>query len=203
MSSHTPAIPFVAALRVLHEKRRNEIIVTTMGSGREWTEFESHPLDLVYVPSSMGQATSLGLGLALAHPNRRIIVCNGDGSMLMNLGSLVTITSQQPKNLTVLLMDNSVYEVTGRQPTPGSAEIRKDDSHVRFSDIARSCGFRQVLEFDDLEEWKRRAADVLHLDGPVFCCLKVAPVEGDFGPRSPGPAWQRAQDFRNHLLTEV
>ena len=55
------------------------------------------PLDVVFVPSAMGHATSLGLGLALAQPNRRVIVCNGDGSMLMNLGSLVSISGARPR----------------------------------------------------------------------------------------------------------
>ena len=201
MSDRTQSMSLVAALRVLHETRQDEIIVTTMGSGREWTQFEPHPLDLVYVPSSMGQATSVGLGLALAQPGRRIVVCNGDGSMLMNLGSLVTITSQQPKNMVLLLFDNGVYEVTGRQATPGAAELRADHCDTRFAEIAQACGFRETVEIWDLEEWKQRVNDILHAVGPIFCCLKVAPVEGDVGPKSPGPAWQRTSSFRDQFRT--
>ena len=82
------------AVEVLHAVRRDEVVVTTMGSAREWQKLGKHPLDLIYVPSSMGQGTALALGIALAQPKRQVVVCNGDGSMLMNLGSLVTITAQ-------------------------------------------------------------------------------------------------------------
>ena len=64
-----------------------------MGTAREWMTQGMQPRDLVFVPSAMGHAPSIGLGLALARPNLRVIVCNGDGSMLMNLGSLVTIAA--------------------------------------------------------------------------------------------------------------
>ena len=67
--------------------------MTTMAAAREWQKLQKQPLDFVLVPSSMGQATALGLGIALAQPEQKVIVCNGDGSMLMNLGSLVTITA--------------------------------------------------------------------------------------------------------------
>src|SRR5579872_4830965 len=128
------------AVEVLHEVRRDEVVVTTMGSAREWQKLGKHPLDLIYVPSSMGQGTALALGIALAQPKRQVVVCNGDGSMLMNLGSLVTITAQAPANLTVLVLDNGVYEVTGAQPTLAAAPLRTDKAPVDFAAIARACG---------------------------------------------------------------
>ena len=73
----------VEALEVLRAHRTEEVVVTTMGPSREWMRLSAHPLDFNYVPSSMGQATSLGLGVALAQPNRKVVVCNGDGSMLI------------------------------------------------------------------------------------------------------------------------
>ena len=94
MSDPSSGMPLPEVLQILHEARRDEVVVATMGSGREWSKFAPHPLDLVYVPSSMGQATSVGLGIALAQPDRKVVVCNGDGSMLMNLGSLVTINKK-------------------------------------------------------------------------------------------------------------
>lgn len=87
------------SLKALRSARTDEIVVTVMGAAREWMTLSSHALDFIYVPSSMGQASSLGLGLALAQPNRRVIVCNGDGSTLMNPGPLVTITAQGPSSL--------------------------------------------------------------------------------------------------------
>ncbi|MGQ0641086.1 MAG: thiamine pyrophosphate-dependent enzyme [Gemmatimonadaceae bacterium] len=145
--------------------------------------------------SRMGHATSLGLGLALAQPQRRVIVCNGDGSMLMNLGSLVTITSQAPANLVVLVFDNGVYEVTGAQPTPGSASGRSLGTRVDFAAIARGAGFTAVYHFADSASWSATAHEVLRASGPVFVWLDVRPVPGRPGPRSPGPAVERAEAF--------
>src|SRR5579862_8847948 len=95
------------ALVVVRDLRRDhDVVVATMAAARDWMAMGSHPLDFIFVPSCMGHATSLGLGLALAQPQRRVIVLNGDGSMLMNLGSLATITAAAPPNLTVILLDN-------------------------------------------------------------------------------------------------
>ena len=114
-------MPLVEAIGVVHRARREEdVVISAMGAAREWMALGTGPLDWVFVPSSMGQATALGLGLALARPDRRIIVLNGDGGMLMNLGSLVTISACAPANLVILLFDNGVYEITGAQPTPSS-----------------------------------------------------------------------------------
>lgn len=71
-----------------------------------------------YTWGSMGIASSIGLGLALARPDARVIVLDGDGALLMNLGSLATIGLLQPRNLTVVVMDNEAYATTGGQPTP-------------------------------------------------------------------------------------
>src|SRR6476620_7398706 len=101
-----------------------------MATARDWMTLPQHPLDVVFVPSAMGHATSLGLGIALAQPARRAIVCNGDGSMLMNLGSLVSIVGSGASNLVVVVFDNGIYEVTGAQPTPAS-------NCVDFAAIAR------------------------------------------------------------------
>ena len=145
-----------------------------------------HPLDIVFVPSAMGHATSLGLGLALAQPDRRVIVCNGDGSMLMNLGSLVSIAGAGATNLVVVVFDNGVYEVTGSQPTPGLGE-------VDFVAIARGSGFTSLFEFSDLDSWKAEIATVLGAPGPVFVTLRVIAEYGIPGPRSPGPAGERGR----------
>jgi sulfopyruvate decarboxylase subunit beta len=183
----------LAALRAV--RREGEVVITTMGAAREWMAMGAHPLDLVYVPSSMGQATSLGLGLALARPDRRVVVCNGDGSMLMNLGSLVTITAAGPANLAVLLLDNGVYEITGAQPTPGSPAGRAAGDRVDFAALARACGFRSVFRFADDARWREEARAVLDATGPTLAVLDVAPVPGAPGPRSPGPAGERARRF--------
>lgn len=190
------------ALRVLHESRdTDDVIVTTMGPAKTWMELGPAPTDLVLVPSAMSHATSFGLGLALAQPRRRVVVCNGDGSMLMNLGALVSITAAAPSNLVLLVFDNGVYEVTGSQPTPGAPRVRGGRGAVDFEQMARACGFASVFHFSDLEQWRRDVAAVLNASGPVFAVLDVASVPGTPGPKSPGPAGERAKRFRAALLS--
>ena len=186
----------VDALRVLRSARRaDDVVVAAMGAAREWMALGTHPLDWVFVPSSMGQATSLGLGLALARPDRRIVVLGGDGGLLMNLGSLVTITACAPANLVILLFDNGVYEVTGAQPTPAAAAGRTARDRVDFAALARASGFRAPHRFRTIEEWTGGLAGVLAAQGPTFAVLEVVPVPEARGPRSPGPAPERARAF--------
>jgi len=191
-----PGMPLKEALIALRSVRRDDdVVISAMGVAREWMQLSDHPLDWVFVPSSMGQATAFGLGLAMAQPKRRILVLNGDGSLLMNLGSLVTITAEQPANLVIVLFDNGVYEITGAQPTPGSAAGRKDGDGLDFVALARACGFAATFRFSGLEEWRRGLADVLAAHGPVFVVLDVQPVPGAGAPRSPGPTVDRAARF--------
>jgi len=187
-------MPLVETLDVLRNIRRDdEIVLTVMGTAREWMALgDPHPLDWIYVPSSMGQAPSLGLGMALARPQAGVIVCNGDGCMLMNLGSLVTITQQAPKNYCLIIFDNGVYEVTGAQPTPATGP---DGDRVDYPAIARGCGFTRVHAFDDLEAWRAAARELLDDDGPTFIHLSIEPVPDAVGPRSPGPAPDRSRAF--------
>ncbi len=171
-------------------RRDDDVVITTMAAARAWMEMGTHALDLVFVPSCMGHATSFGLGIALAQPDRRVIVCNGDGSMLMNLGSLVTIAAAAPKNLCVIVLDNGVYEVTGAQPVPGRAD---------FAGLARASGFASVHHFESAHDWSANVARVLDVEGPTLVWLDVVPVPGRPGPKSPGPAAARAERLRAAL----
>src|SRR3989454_801968 len=99
------------ALEVLARHRGDRVVLTTMAAVGLWPELSDSPLDFAYMPSSMGQGPALGLGLALSRPGRGVVVVNGDGSMLMNLGSLVTLASH-PADVFVLVLDNGLYEVT-------------------------------------------------------------------------------------------
>jgi phosphonopyruvate decarboxylase len=181
------------ALAALRDRRGDDdVVVTTMAAAREWMALGAHPLDLVLVPSSMGQATTFALGIALAQPHRRVIVCNGDGSMLMNLGSLVTIAEAAPANLVVLLFDNGVYEVTGAQPTPGAGR-------VDYAALARACGLGATHRFGDLAAWTTALPELLGARGPTFAVVDTVPEPGRPGPRSPGPAGERGERLREAL----
>ena len=186
-------IPLRDALAALHAARGpDDVVVTTMAAAREWMALGAAPRDLVLVPSSMGQATSFALGIALAQPSRRVVVCNGDGSMLMNLGSLVTIAAEAPPNLAVLLFDNGVYEVTGAQPTPNAGR-------VDYAAVARGCGIATTWRFSDLDAWTAAIPELLGTRGPTFAALDTLAEPGRPGPRSPGPAGERAARLRAAL----
>ncbi len=194
------------SLRVLREVRReDEVIITSMGNAREWMTLSEgeprHPLDFILVPSSMGQATSMGLGLALSRPDLRVVACSGDGSLLMNMGSLVTITAEAPANLVVVVFDNGVYEVTGSQPTPASRSGRVGGEAVDLLAIARACGFRSVKHFADLGEWRSEARQVLDASGPAFVLLEVMAVAGAPAPHAPreGTAAERGRRFMDSV----
>ncbi len=202
MTNHN-SIPLPDCLAVLKDVRRDdEVVITAMGAAREWQKLGSHPLDFVLVPSSMGQASSWGLGMALAQPSRKVIVCNGDGSTLMNLGSLVTITAEDAKNLVLVVLDNGVYEVTGAQATPGSAGARRDSRDVDYAAVARGCGFRSVYAFDKLDDWQQSVRRVIDAEGPTFVAVKVTPIPDGSAPGFPGPGPARALAFQAAIRQE-
>lgn len=184
MSTRMPARD---ALSAIHASRgARDVVVSTMTPARDWMTFPQHPLDVVMVPSAMGHATSIGLGLALAQPTRRVIVCNGDGSMLMNLGLLVSIVDAKVENLTIVVFENGVYEVTGSEPTPGAGS-------VDFAAMARAAGFRSTFEFSNLDAWRAAAAGALAASGPTLVVLRVETQPGTPAPKSPGPASERGR----------
>ena len=117
-----------------------------------------------YTWGSMGLASSIGLGLALARPDLRVFVLDGDGSLLMNLGSLATIGLLHPPNLFVIVMDNEEYATTGGQPTP-TAHGADLDAAARAMGIAATATVRSE---DDL-----RRAGAEGGDGPMFIVAKV------------------------------
>ena len=174
-------------LRELSRHRTDEVVIAAMTSAVHWPSFSAHPRDLLYVPSTMGGAPSLGLGVALARPDRRVIVLNGDGSMLMNLGALVTIGEQAPRNLLLVVFDNAMYAVTGGQSVPGLGK-------VDFAAMAEAAGWPHAQRFAELDDWGNALPDLLCAEGPVFVQLTVEPEPGSIsGP--PVPMRERLARF--------
>ncbi len=167
------------ALEVLAQHRGDKIVITTMTAVAIWPELSDTPLDFAYLPSSMGQGPGLGLGLALAQPERGVIVVNGDGCMLMNLGSLVTMANH-PANVYLLILENGIFEVTGGQPTAGQG-------HVDFAGVARAAGIQRTYSFSTLADWQSGAAEALSGSGPVVICLQVEARQGQKTPKAPRP----------------
>src|SRR5688572_23880337 len=141
------------ALEVLAAHRGDKVVVTTMGSISLWPELSDTPLDFAYIPSAMGEGPALGLGLALARPGRGVVVVNGDGCTLMNLGCLVTL-AHHPADVYLLVIENGLYEVTGGQPHAGTG-------HTDFAGLARAAGIRRVYTFETPDAWRAGAAEAL------------------------------------------
>ena len=186
-------MPLPAALSALHEVRTDQLILTTMGPAREWAKLPANPLDFCHIPACMGHTSAIGLGLALAQPRRQVIVLNADGSMLMSLGNLVTIAAARPQNLTLIVCDNAMYEVTGRQRTPCGT--------VDFAGLASAAGFPSVARFDDLAAWKAGICDALAQPGPRFIHLLVEPVWGEDSLQVPviDPISRQIARFRERI----
>jgi len=131
-----------------------------------------HPLNF-YIWSAMGSSLMVGLGLALARPDRRVAVITGDGEALMGIGSLATIGAKQPSNLAIVVLDNAHYGATGMQPSHTKAGID-------LAMVARGCRFKTMIEVSEPE----RSAETRELlfagDGPIFV---LARVEADDPPR--------------------
>jgi thiamine pyrophosphate-dependent acetolactate synthase large subunit-like protein len=165
------------ALEVLAAHRGDRVVLTTMSAVGVWPALSDTPLDFAYLPSSMGMGPALGLGLALACPGRGVVVVNGDGCMLMSLGSLVTL-ADNPADVFLIVLDNGHYEVTGGQRHAGSG-------HVDFAGLARGAGLTRVHAFDDLAAWRAGAAAALTGPGPVLIWLKVEGRSGQTTPKAP------------------
>jgi thiamine pyrophosphate-dependent acetolactate synthase large subunit-like protein len=179
------------ALEVLAAHRGDRVVVTTMGSVGLWPALSDTPRDFHYLPSSMGQGVPLGLGLCLAKPGLGVVVLTGDGGLLMNLGCLVT-AAQHRVPLSIVLIDNGLYEVTGGQAVAGAG--RTD-----FAALARGSGIGRVSAFDTLDAWKAGAAGSLAGDGPTFVWLKVAGERGKATPSAPRPMAEQIARLRAAL----
>jgi thiamine pyrophosphate-dependent acetolactate synthase large subunit-like protein len=124
-----------------------------------------HPLNF-YIWSAMGSAPMVGLGLALARPDRRVAVITGDGEALMGIGSLATIGVKQPRNLSIVVIDNAHYGATGMQPSHTNAG-------VDLVTVAKGCRFQTILEVSELERTAEARNLLLVGKGPSFILARV------------------------------
>jgi sulfopyruvate decarboxylase subunit beta len=140
------------------------IVVAAYSTATDWLALNDRLLNY-FSFGAMGLASSHGLGLALARPERRVVILDGDGSLLMNLGTLVTIAAVAPRNFTHLVFENGSYEANGGHPIP--------NPDADFEGLARSAGIRSCATISDLGQFEERIGALLVDEGPVFACLKV------------------------------
>lgn len=154
-----------SALEVIKQQVSDEIVVAVYQTLFDWMVI--NPRDLNYVATgAMGQASSHGLGLALANPAKEVLVFDGDGSLLMNLGSLVTVANAAPRNFHHFVFENGVYEVNGAHPIPGHGQID-------FAAMAKAAGYVRVDTFAEIDPFASAVADFLKHPGPALAVLKI------------------------------
>ena len=142
-----------------------ELVVTNLGAVRhEWQALRPHPGN--YHLQNLGLTSSMALGLALALPHRKVVAFDGDGSLLLNLGSLATIANQHPKNLIHVVFDNECYESSRGAPTATAGQ-------ADLAAIARGAGFANVMTANAVAEFEQGFLRALKINDLSFILAKV------------------------------
>ena len=163
------------AIAALVGERGDAITITTEQAIGAWRAAVPEPAneipDHLDIVGCMGSASTIGLGIALARPERRVIVVDGDGSLLMQLGSLVTIAGAAPANLYHFVFENGVYETSGSQPLPG-------EGRFDLAEMARAAGYAESRRYTDASEFAAALPGLLRQRGPVFVSVRTEPEDG-------------------------
>ncbi|MBP9865292.1 MAG: phosphonopyruvate decarboxylase [Candidatus Omnitrophica bacterium] len=154
------------AIRIVAEALRGDeaVIATTGMPSRELFSAADRPLNF-YMQGSMGHAPSIALGAALAASDKKVIVLDGDGALLMHMGILSTVGHYQPKNLFHIVLDNEAYETTGNQDSTSAT--------VDFCQVAKACGYHEVFEAASGPELKSLLNVFFTREGPVFLRIRI------------------------------
>ena len=148
---------------------RGDAILVPGRSGRKWLNHsDTQPLDGERGDPSMGGHAGLGLGLALARSDKKVMLFDSEGDILMSLGILATVAEQSPPNLYHFLIDNGVYATTGGQPVPNA-------DNIQYDMIARGCGYPSTYAFTEIGDFERALPEIMGKPGPVFVSCKVVP----------------------------
>jgi sulfopyruvate decarboxylase subunit beta len=158
-------------LRAIAPHFNEELVVTNLGAVRhEWQALRPHPGN--YHLQNLGLTSSMALGLALALPHRKVVAFDGDGSLLLNLGSLATMANQHPKNLVHIVFDNECYESSRGAPTATAGQ-------ADLAAIARGAGFGNTVTVKTLAEFEDAFLHALNSNDLCFVLAKVEAGAGD------------------------
>ncbi len=120
-----------------------------------------------YMIGSMGLASSIGLGVALCRPDKKVVILDGDGNVLMAMGTLAMIAAAAAKNLVHVVIDNRVYESTGRQKTLSE--------EVKLEKVAKGAGYKKALAVSNPKALEKALEQLMQEEGPSFLLVKVEP----------------------------
>lgn len=173
----------------------SEVIISTTGkTSRELFEYRvsqgETPHDF-YTVGAMGCAPAIALGIALDNPSKRVVVFDGDGALLMQMGSLSTIGHYQPNNLYHIVFDNQAYDSTGGQPTVSGTTF--------LADVANACGYATTQKVSTVDELSRAVNNIFTFKGPYFLVVKVDRGSRDNLSRPTTSPIQNKIAFMKHL----
>lgn len=158
----------IDCLKALHGMLpADTLVVVTLGVTTDEFYDLGHREASMYLPA-MGCNTPVGLGLAMALPQRRVLVLDSDGSLMMSLGILTTVAAQAPRNLGIIVFDNQCYELIGGSPTPSAAG-------ADLTMIAKGAGIKDAATVEDLAGFRTAAQRALTAPGPVFVTARFQP----------------------------
>lgn len=183
----------MACFEKIAAARNGAVVVATYTSAFEWHRVDPNPLNFVSV-GAMGQASSHGLGLAIGLPDQKIIVLDGDGSLLMNMSALTTIASAAPENLVHFVIQNGTYEANGGHPIPSQGK-------VDFAGLARAAGYAHTATYEGLNQFSAQLPEILSLPGPCFAALKVE--AGNAPPLHYDYEWLHSADRRREFRDAI
>jgi len=152
--------------RLVAKLKKEEAVVGGIGNTNFDLWAAGHRPQNFYMLGSMGLAFPIALGVALAQPNRRVFALEGDGSLLMQLGCLSTIATLKPKNLSMIVMDNGIYQITGAQPTPAAAA-------TDLIAVAVGCGLTNSTWAADEEDFERLVDLSLTATEPMLIGVRI------------------------------
>jgi thiamine pyrophosphate-dependent acetolactate synthase large subunit-like protein len=152
--------------RLVAQLKRDEAVIGGIGNANFDLWASGQRPQNFYMLGSMGLAIPIALGVALALPRRHVIALEGDGSLLMQLGCLATVAERSPKNLTIVVWDNGIYQITGSQPTASSAA-------TDLVAISRGAGIANSSWAADEADFDRLAASALKGEGPSLIAARI------------------------------
>ena len=152
--------------RLIAKLKNDEAVVGGIGNTNFDLWAAGHRPQNFYMLGSMGLAFPIALGVALAQPKRRVFALEGDGSLLMQMGCLSTIATLKPKNLTLIVMDNGIYQITGAQPTPAATV-------ADLVAVAVGCGLANSAWAADEEDFERLVDQSMTAGGPTLIGVRI------------------------------
>jgi thiamine pyrophosphate-dependent acetolactate synthase large subunit-like protein len=152
--------------RLVAKLKHEEAVIGGIGNTNFDLWSAGHRPQNFYMLGSMGLAIPIAFGVALAQPKRHVIALEGDGSLLMQLGCLATIAAQKPKNLTMVIMDNGLYQITGGQRTPAAGT-------ADYVALARASGLSRCAWAGDEDDFDKLIDSALADGGPTFIAARI------------------------------